>query len=89
MDFVITVCDDAAGEICPIWPGQPVTAHWGMPDPAATQGTALEIALAFAETYRRLDNRLSLFANLKVEGLDRMSLQKKVSDIAQSENHNV
>jgi protein-tyrosine-phosphatase len=84
MDFVITVCDDAAGEICPIWPGQPVTAHWGMPDPAATQGTALEIALAFAETYRRLDNRLSLFANLKVAGLDRMALQKRVADIAKS-----
>jgi arsenate reductase len=82
MDFVITVCDDAAGEVCPIWPGQPVTAHWGMFDPAATQGTPSEIALAFAETYRMLDNRLSLFANLKMTGLDRMALHKNVSEIA-------
>ena len=82
LDFVITVCDSAAGEVCPIWPGQPVTAHWGMPDPAATEGTPAEIALAFAETYRMLDNRLSLFANLKMTGLDRMALHKNVSEIA-------
>jgi protein-tyrosine-phosphatase len=81
LDFVITVCDSAAGEVCPIWPGQPVTAHWGMPDPAATEGTPSEIALAFAETYRMLDNRLSLFANLKMAGLDRLALQKSVADI--------
>lgn len=82
LDFVITVCDSAAGEVCPVWPGQPVTAHWGMPDPAATQGSPADIALAFAETYRMLDNRLSLFANLKISGLDRMALQKSMSDIA-------
>jgi arsenate reductase (thioredoxin) len=82
LDFVITVCDSAAGEVCPVWPGQPVTAHWGMPDPAAAKGTPTEIALAFAETYRMLDNRLSLFANLKMAGLDRLSLQKSVSEIA-------
>lgn len=82
LDFVITVCDDAAGEICPIWPGQPMTAHWGMPDPAAVEGTPVEIALAFAETYRMLNNRLSAFANLKISGLDRLSLQKKVANIA-------
>jgi len=82
LDFVITVCDSAAGEVCPIWPGQPMTAHWGMPDPAATQGSPADIALAFAETYRMLDNRLSLFANLKIGGLDRMALQKSVSEIA-------
>ena len=81
MDFVITVCDDAAGEVCPIWPGQPVSAHWGMPDPAATKGTPTEIALAFAETYRMLDNRLSLFANLKLAGLDRIALQKSIADV--------
>ncbi|HEX4118858.1 MAG TPA: arsenate reductase ArsC [Rhizomicrobium sp.] len=81
LDFVITVCDSAAGEVCPVWPGQPVTAHWGMPDPAATQGTPSEIALAFAETYRMLDNRLGLFANLKMAGLDRLTLQKSVADI--------
>jgi len=82
LDFVITVCDSAAGEACPIWPGQPMTAHWGMPDPAATKGPPAEIALAFAETYRMLDRRLSLFANLKMSGLDRMTLQKDVAGIA-------
>lgn len=82
MDFVITVCDDAAGEVCPAWPGQPMTAHWGMPDPAAAEGTEAEVALAFAETYRMLNNRISAFANLKMSGLDRLSLQKQVSDIA-------
>ncbi|HKX35953.1 MAG TPA: arsenate reductase ArsC, partial [Rhizorhapis sp.] len=69
LDFVITVCDNAAGEVCPIWPGQPMTAHWGMPDPAAAQGTPAEIALAFAETYRMLSNRIDIFANLKISGL--------------------
>ncbi len=82
LDFVFTVCDNAAAEICPIWPGQPMTAHWGMPDPAATKGPPAEIALAFAETYRMLDRRLSLFANLKMSGLDRMTLQKDVAGIA-------
>lgn len=81
MDFVITVCDDAAGEVCPIWPGQPVSAHWGMPDPAATKGTPTEIALSFAETYRMLENRLGLFANLKLAGLDRIALQKSIADV--------
>lgn len=83
LDFVITVCDNAAGEVCPIWPGQPMSAHWGMPDPAAVEGTPAEIALAFAETYRMLFNRISAFANLKMSGLDRLSLQKQVRDIAQ------
>jgi arsenate reductase len=82
LDFVITVCDNAAGEVCPIWPGQPMTAHWGMPDPAAVEGSPAEIALAFADTYRMLNNRLSAFASLKISGLDRMSLQKNVADIA-------
>lgn len=82
LDFVITVCDNAAGEVCPIWPGQPMTAHWGMPDPAAVEGSPAEIAVAFADTYRMLNNRLSTFANLKISGLDRISLQKKVADIA-------
>ena len=83
LDFVITVCDSAAGEVCPIWPGQPVSAHWGMPDPAAVEGAPAEIALAFAETYRMLNNRISAFANLKMSGLDRLSLQKQVGDIAE------
>lgn len=82
LDFVITVCDSAAGEVCPIWPGQPMTAHWGMPDPAAVEGSPAEIAAAFADTYRMLNNRISAFANLKMSGLDRLSLQHHVSDIA-------
>jgi arsenate reductase len=82
LDFVITVCDNAAGEVCPVWPGQPMTAHWGMPDPAAVEGTHVEVALAFADTYRMLNNRISAFANLKMSGLDRLSLQKQVADIA-------
>jgi protein-tyrosine-phosphatase len=81
LDFVITVCDDAAGETCPAWPGQPMTAHWGMPDPAAVTGSGVEIALAFADTYRMLNNRISAFANLKIAGLDRMSLQAKVQEL--------
>ena len=81
LNFIITVCDSAAGEVCPIWPGQPMTAHWGMPDPAAVEGTPSEIALAFADTYRMLSNRIAVFANLKISGLDRLSLQKHMSDI--------
>ena len=81
MDIVLTVCDSAAAEACPYWPGQPMTAHWGMPDPAAAEGSPAEIAVAFADTYRMLTNRLSAFANLKISGLDRMSLQNKLSDI--------
>ena len=84
LDFVITVCDNAAGEVCPIWPGQPMGAHWGMPDPAAVEGTDVEVALAFAETYRMLNNRISAFANLKHSGLDRLSLQTKMRDIGKT-----
>ena len=84
LDFVITVCDDAAGEVCPAWPGQPMTAHWGMPDPAAVTGSAVDISLAFAETYRMLNNRISAFANLKISGLDRLSLQIKMRDIGEA-----
>jgi protein-tyrosine-phosphatase len=82
LHFVITVCDSAAGEACPAWPGQPMTAHWGMPDPAAVEGTPAEIAVAFADTYRMLNNRIGAFSNLKMSGLDRLSLQKQVADIA-------
>ena len=81
MDFVFTVCDDAAGEVCPVWPGQPVSAHWGVPDPAAVQGSETEIALAFAETARQLRNRIGLFVELPHAALDRTSLQRKVREI--------
>ena len=84
LDFVFTVCDNAAGEVCPIWPGQPMTAHWGVPDPAAATGNEAEIALAFADTFRVLDNRISLFTSLPLASLDRLSLQRRLEDIGQS-----
>lgn len=84
LDFVITVCDNAAGEVCPIWPGQPMSAHWGLPDPAAVEGTEVEKSLAFADTYRMLNNRISAFTNLKMSGLDRLSLQSNMDDIGKS-----
>lgn len=84
MDFVFTVCDSAAAEACPVWPGQPMTAHWGVPDPAALVGTDTEKALAFADTYRMLSNRISIFVNLPISSLDRLALQKRVSEIGKS-----
>ena len=83
LDFVFTVCDDAAAEVCPIWPGQPMTAHWGLPDPAVATGTPPEIALAFADTYRMLNNRITLFMNLPLASLDRLSLQRRLDEIGQ------
>ncbi len=84
LDFVFTVCDSVAGEVCPIWPGQPMTAHWGVPDPAAVEGTETQVALAFADAYRVLNNRISLFASLPVASLGRLSLQKKLDEIGQT-----
>ncbi len=81
LDFVFTLCDEAANEVCPIWPGQPMTAHWGMPDPAAVEGNEAEKRLAFAETYRMLRNRISAFVNLPMASLDRLSLQKHLVNI--------
>ncbi|MBW8322735.1 MAG: arsenate reductase ArsC [Rhizobium sp.] len=81
MDFVFTVCDSAAAESCPVWPGQPMTAHWGVPDPAAVEGTDPEKALAFADTYRMLNNRISIFVNLPISSLDKLALQKRISEI--------
>jgi arsenate reductase len=81
MDFVFTVCDNAAGEACPVWPGQPMTAHWGVPDPAAVEGPAREVALAFADTYRMLANRISIFTALPLASLDRMTLQSRLGEI--------
>ena len=81
MDFVFTVCDNAANEVCPVWPGQPISAHWGIPDPAAAQGTEAEQHVAFAEAYRLLSNRISLFLALPMTSIDRMSLQTKLDAI--------
>ena len=81
LDFVFTVCDDAAGEACPLWPGQPMTAHWGVPDPAAATGNEAQIRLAFAETFRMISNRISLFVSLPLRSLDRLSLQKQLDSI--------
>ena len=83
LDFVFTVCDNAAGEVCPVWPGQPMTAHWGIPDPAAATGGETERALAFAEAYRMLDRRIGIFVNLPIASLDRMSLQRRLDGIGQ------
>lgn len=83
LDFVITVCDNAAGEVCPVWPGQPITAHWGVPDPAAT-GSEAEIAVAFREAARLLRNRIELLVALPTAKLDRLSLQDQVREIART-----
>ena len=80
-DFIFTVCDDAAGEACPVWPGKPMTAHWGIPDPAAATGTQAQIAQVFADTYRMLDRRISLFTALPLASVDRMTLQSRLRDI--------
>lgn len=84
LDFVFTVCDNAAGEVCPIWPGQPVTAHWGLPDPAAVTGNDAEVAAAFNDAYRILTNRVSLFVALPLAELDRMTLQSRLRAIGGS-----
>ena len=81
MDFVFTVCDDAAGETCPIWPGQPMTAHWGIEDPAAVEGSDIQKEAAFVTAARYLKNRISAFANLPLESLDRMSIAARVREI--------
>jgi arsenate reductase (thioredoxin) len=84
LDFVFTVCDDAAGETCPIWPGQPMSAHWGLPDPAAVEGPEAVKRAAFAETYRMLHQRISIFVNLPLASLDRLTLQKRLDSIGRS-----
>jgi arsenate reductase (thioredoxin) len=81
MDFVFTVCDSAAEEVCPVWPGQPMTAHWGLPDPAAAAGTEAERHLAFADAYRMLLNRISVFTSLPMPSLDRLALQQRLDEI--------
>lgn len=84
LSFVFTVCDNAAGEVCPVWPGQPMTAHWGMPDPAAVEGTELEKATAFRDTFRCLERRIQMFTALPIASLDRLSLTNKVREIGKA-----
>lgn len=81
MDFVFTVCDDAAGEACPVWPGQPMTAHWGIPDPAAVGGSEMERRAAFRSAFAALESRIRLFLSLPLESLDRMALQQRLDAI--------
>ncbi|MQX09602.1 arsenate reductase ArsC [Sinorhizobium fredii] len=81
MDFVFTVCDNAANEACPVWPGQPMTAHWGVPDPAAAEGTEAEKHFAFDDTYRMLNNRISIFISLPMTSLDKLALQRRLNEI--------
>jgi arsenate reductase (thioredoxin) len=85
MDFVFTVCDNAAGEACPVWPGQPMTAHWGIEDPAAVEGTDLEKEAAFVAALRYLKNRIGIFTSLPLKSIDRMSLGTRLRDIGRTE----
>jgi protein-tyrosine-phosphatase len=87
LDFVFTVCDDAANEPCPVWPGQAMSAHWGVPDPVLVEGTEAERRLAFAEAYRMLTNRISIFANLPLRALDRLGLQARLDEIGRNLPH--
>ena len=84
LDFVFTVCDDAANEVCPVWPGQPMTAHWGLPDPSAVEGTETERRLAFADAHRMLYQRIGIFTNLPLASLDKLSLQKRLDEIGRT-----
>ncbi len=84
MDFVITVCDQAAGEVCPIWPGTPVTAHWGVPDPAAVEGTELERRQAFRDALRILESRIKIFTSLRLESLGRLAMKQRLDEIGKT-----
>lgn len=84
LDFVFTVCDNAANEVCPIWPGQPMTAHWGVPDPAAAAGTEAEVRFAFADALRMLTNRINIFVSLPLRSLDQLTLQKQLDAIGKT-----
>jgi arsenate reductase (thioredoxin) len=88
LDFVFTVCDNAANEVCPVWPGQPMTAHWGLPDPALATGSQVDVARAFANAYGALQNRIAIFVNLPFEGLDRLSLQSRLDAIGKTPESN-
>jgi protein-tyrosine-phosphatase len=84
MDFVFTVCDQAAAEVCPLWPGQPMSAHWGLPDPVQATGNEIEQRLAFSEAYRMLRNRLTIFVSLPISSLDNLALQKNLDQIGRN-----
>jgi arsenate reductase (thioredoxin) len=84
LDFVFTVCDNAAGEVCPVWPGQPMTAHWGQPDPAAVEGSELDKTNAFRDAFRMLERRIALFTSLPMASLDRLALSQEVREIGKS-----
>jgi arsenate reductase (thioredoxin) len=86
LHFVFTVCDNAAGEVCPTWPGQPVTAHWGVPDPAAVKGSAEEIREAFLDAYTLLSRRITLFTSLRLETLDLFALESKLMEIGRTQS---
>ena len=86
LDFVFTVCDNAAAETCPVWPGQPMTAHWGVPDPAAATGNEAEVRLAFADAFRMLNNRISLFVSLPLRSLDKLTLRKQLESIGKTKD---
>jgi protein-tyrosine-phosphatase len=84
-DFVFTVCDNAAAEACPVWPGQPMTAHWGVADPAEAEGSPAQIALAFKEAYRMLNQRIAIFVSLPIASIDRLALERRLKDIGRME----
>jgi protein-tyrosine-phosphatase len=85
LDFVFTVCDRAAAEVCPVWPGQPMSAHWGFPDPAALQGTEAEKRAAFADVYGQIHNRISIFVSLPIAALDKLTLQKRLDEMGRTQ----
>jgi len=84
LDFVFTVCDNAGGEACPYWPGQPMTGHWGIPDPAAVEGTEVEKKFAFRQAFKAMETRIQLFLSLPLQSIDRMRLQESLDDIGKS-----
>ena len=85
LDFVFTVCDNAASEACPVWPGQPMTAHWGVPDPAEARGSEAEVAMVFKDAYRMLHQRIAIFTALPIRSLDQLTLQKRLKEIGRME----
>jgi protein-tyrosine-phosphatase len=86
LDFVFTVCDNAADEVCPVWPGQPMTAHWGVPDPSMATGNEAERAFAFADAHRMLNQRIGIFVSLPLSSLDKLSLQKRLDEIGRAKS---